>query len=150
MNEVSNALEVQALKFLATRDYGVRELAQKLGQKVPQATAKEIEACIDMFKARGWLDETRFIERAVARALEKGDGPLKIRQKLKDAIEDSALLETALALPEEAWVASARGALEKKFGDALRPKETKALAKRLRFLQGRGFTQSHSWTAMQE
>lgn len=150
MSEHLAALEVQAVKLLATRDYGGKELARKLARKVPEAKEAEIAACIADLQARGWLDEARFVAQAVSRALERGEGPMKVRHKLRDALLAPGLLDEALTLPEEVWVEAAQTALEKKFGDTRRPAEPKALAKRLRFLQGRGFAQSQCWAAMQE
>ncbi|HID00940.1 MAG TPA: regulatory protein RecX, partial [Piscirickettsiaceae bacterium] len=47
-------------------------------------------------------------------------------------------------------VEAARQALMKKFGEAQRPREPKEVARRLRFLRNRGFTQAQCWAAFEQ
>ncbi len=149
MSDVRQQLMQKALALLACREQGAAELATKLSARVPDASAEDVSAAIAELKDRGWLDEQRFVEMAVHHHVQRGDGPLKIRNKLAGKLEEAWRLDEALALLEDEWIDAARQALIKKFGDAQRPREPKEVARRLRFLQNRGFTQAQCWAAFE-
>ena len=131
------------------REYGRAELRARLLQHFADEAA--VEQVLDALTARGWLDEQRFVESALTHHRARGDGPVKIRHKLAGRLDETWRLDEALAaIDEEEWATAAREALIKKFGDAARPRDPKAVARRLRFLQGRGFTTAQCWRAFED
>ena len=150
MSDLAQQLINKGIELLARREQGAAELAAKLAKRVPDATDEAVAEAVAVLKEKGWLDEQRFVETAVQHHLQRGDGPLKIRHKLAGKLEDAWRLDEALALPDAVWAETARQTLMKKFGDAKRPRDPKEVARRLRFLQNRGFTQAHCWAAFEQ
>lgn len=142
-------LEQKAVELLTQREHGIRELRGKLAHRFSEVSPEALDALLQALVERGWLDEQRFAESAVNSYLARGDGPMKIRHKLADRFDEPWRLDEALALPDEVWVETAREALIKKFGSAEKPAAHKEVARRLRFLQGRGFTAQQCWAAFE-
>jgi len=142
-------LERKAVELLAQREHGIRELQAKLAYRLPEVSHDTLETLLQSLVNRGWLDETRFAESAVASYLQRGDGPMKIRHKLAERFAEPWRLDEALALPDEVWIEAARSALIKKFGSAEKPADRREAARRLRFLQGRGFSAQQCWAAFE-
>ncbi len=142
-------LEQKAVELLAQREHGQRELREKLAARFSAVSADTLDALLHTLVTRGWLDEQRFAENAVNSYRARGDGPLKIRYKLADRFAEPWRLDEALNLPDEVWVEAARAALIKKFGSAEKPTAHKEVARRVRFLQGRGFSAAQCWAAFE-
>lgn len=144
-------MEQRAVRLLAMREHGEKELAQKLSQKFPLTENRPglVDFVILTCRENGWLSEARFVESYVRQAKEKGQGPYKIRQALNQKTRDSDLIEAQLAEDDRDWAERAREALIKKYGDAQKPTQMKEQAKRMRFLQSRGFSQSQIYKAFQ-
>ncbi|WP_319379930.1 regulatory protein RecX [Thiomicrorhabdus sp.] len=145
-------IEARAVALLAQREHGLKELRQKLRTKFPwsaelqeesgldQAALSElIDDVLQLCVKRRWQSDERYIEQAVNSLSGKGQGPLKIRQKLQQTCDDEHLIDVYLDWEEDDWVSSARQILEKKYASSRRPEEMKEQAKRMRFLQSRGF-----------
>ncbi|WP_294949180.1 regulatory protein RecX [Sulfurivirga sp.] len=146
----SAELENRAVALLARRDYGRAELRERLLQRFPDE-GEQVETLLDALSERGWLDEQRFVDSAVDQYRARGDGPAKIRHRLAGRLDEAWRLDEALAaVDEDVWVETAREALRKKFGTTERPRDPKEVARRLRFLQGRGFTSAQCWSAFEE
>ncbi len=96
-------------------------------------------------QAQNWQSDERYIEAYVNQALQKGQGPYKIRQTLQQRTSRSDLIEAYLDLEASDWIALAQQVLEKKYGDARKPSSHNEQAKRMRFLQSRGFTSEQIW-----
>ena len=133
------------MRLLARREHGARELATKLEQRgYPGAL---IEAEIERLAAAGLQDDHRFAELFAEQRVERGDGPLKIRAALGQRGIDDALINSVLAPFEEEWLERARAVLDRRFGAAA--VTTRAdRARRLRFLESRGFPASVAWRAL--
>ena len=142
---------VKAQSLLAMREHGAKELKQKLLQKCPdlQAIPGLVEEVIAYCQTHNWQSDARYIEAYVRMATEKGQGALKIRQHLQQASDQRDMIEQALACAEEDWLTIAQAALLKKYGEIARPVEAKDYAKRIRFLQSRGFTMSQCYRAFE-
>ena len=149
MNRLAE-IENRAIALLARREYGRAELRQRLlGMFSEEKEA--VEQVLETLVQRGWLDEQRFVETAVSQYRSRGGGPIKIRHRLAGRLDEVWRLEEALsAIDDEHWAAGAREALIRKFGDAGRPHDPREVARRLRFLQGRGFTSSQCWQAFED
>lgn len=149
LNDLTKQVESRALALLAMREHGDLELIAKLNQKFPELENQPglVKIVLENCQKQGWQNDERFIEAYVRQALDKGHGPYKIRQALQGKTSHSESLEAALDLGDEDWVELAQAALEKKYGDLDKPKARNEQAKRMRFLQSRGFTQSQIYKA---
>lgn len=103
--------------------------------EAPEAEV-EVEALLSWLQARGYLDESRFVESRVhARAARYGNR--RIQQELAqhglslDAEAQARLKGSELARAREVW--------QRKFGERP-PEDAAARAKQTRFLVGRGFS----------
>lgn len=153
-------IESRAVYLLGMREHGAKELKQKLITKFPETDellaefeleAGQVAEIIDDVLAHcaqeGWQSEERYIEQLIRNLAEKGQGPLKIRQKLQQTSSQSGLINAYLDWDDADWIEIAQAALLKKFGETKKPSQSNVLAKRMRFLQSRGFGQSVIWKA---
>lgn len=83
--------------------------------------------------------DERFAESFIHHSLNKGQGPNKIRQELKQRGIDSALMEDVMEMKSIDWLALAEQVRLKKYGENL-PSDYQNKAKQSRFLYSRGFT----------
>lgn len=101
-----------------------------------EAPEVEVEALLIWLQARGYLDESRFVESRVhARAARYGNR--RIQQEL--AQHGLSLDAEAQARLKDSELARARGVWQRKFGERP-PEDAAARAKQTRFLVGRGFS----------
>ncbi|MDX2220096.1 MAG: regulatory protein RecX [Burkholderiales bacterium] len=100
------------------------------------AQAAEIEALLDEFTARGWLSEARYVEQAVNR-LSRRYGPRRVIQNLEAKGIGKESAAAALPYLKTEALATARALLARKFREPIQSSEDRA--RRVRFLQGRGF-----------
>ena len=151
-------IESKAVALLAMREHGAKELRAKLHKKFPETeamlarvsaspglVASLVDDVITRCRENNWQSDERFLEQAVRNYAEKGQGPLKIQQKLQQACDDIHLIHAFLDWDESEWVEIAREVLIKKYGDCQKPASPKEQAKRLRFLQSRGFNSGTVW-----
>ncbi|OOE90387.1 RecX family transcriptional regulator [Salinivibrio sharmensis] len=126
--------------LLARRDHSVHELQQKLTQRgFDQDT---IALTLDECLARGWLDDSRFAASLLRQGVSKHHGWLRICQDAKRKGIDTELLARAEQEQDVDWYTLAREAAQRKYADLdgrLPPTDQKGKAKRMRFLQSRGF-----------
>lgn len=160
IESLKKQIENRAVALLATREHGAKELKQKLLKKFPETPellasfnevpglmASLISDVIEHCQQNNWQSDERFVEQAIRSYVNKGHGPLKIKQKLQQACADSGLISAYLDWDEAEWVELAQAALDKKYGDCHKPAQQKEQAKRMRFLQSRGFSPSTVWKA---
>jgi len=102
-----------------------------------------LDKCVE----NNWLSDERYIETYVRQAMEKGQGPYKIRQTLRQRTHRDDLIDAYLAMDDSDWADLAKDALLKKYGAPVHSLERKEQARRMRFLQSRGFSQSQIWKA---
>lgn len=153
-------IENRAVSLLAIREHGTKELKQKLLKKFPETSeilaeyqefsgfiSGLIDEVLEICQQNNWQSDERYLEQAVRSYSDKGQGPLKIRQKLQQACYDTGLISQYLDWDESDWVDIAQQVLEKKYGNCQKPTEAKEQAKRVRFLQSRGFLPSTVWKA---
>jgi len=135
----------KAMDYLARREYGQRELEQKLiAAGFESATATET---VDKLAGEGLQDDRRFIDNFVQSRINQGKGPVRIRQELGERDLDAGLTGEVLDDVAEDWYALARQIREKKFGPDL-PRDFREKARQMRFLQYRGFESGHIQAAV--
>ncbi|MDG4812159.1 regulatory protein RecX [Hydrogenovibrio sp. 3SP14C1] len=147
--ELAKQLESRAVYLLSMREHGRKELANKLFQKFAEVENYPglVDFVLDKCVENNWLSDERYIEAYVRQAMEKGQGPYKIRQTLRLRTSREDLVEVHLAMEDSDWADLAKEVLQKKYGKSSGSLERKEQAKRMRFLQSRGFSQSQIWKA---
>ncbi len=136
-----------AMNMLARREHTARELTDKLGKKfraanesdIGEALSGWIEEVIDQLRHEGLQSNARFIEMFINARRNRGYGPVRIAQELKQKGLDSSDYELMLDRYGEQWFEQARQVRKKKFG-CKQISEAKEKARQSRFLQYRGFT----------
>lgn len=126
-----------ALKLLARREHGARELQRKLCAKGYAAEGVN-EVTADLAR-EGLLSDTRFIETYVQGRVRRGWGPLRIKAELSERGVDGELVDEYIGVNDGQWRDVVRASRSRRFGD--RPPEGfQDRARQMRFLQSRGFT----------
>ena len=134
MSAAETAYE-QAVRLLARREHSRRELARKLAER--GFDDAETEEALDRLVREGLQSDARFAEEYARARLGKGFGPRRVTAELAEygvAVEHRHWAE----LDPEAERARAAEALHKRFGPGA-PADRKDWARRMRFLEGRGF-----------
>lgn len=125
-------LRARALRLLARREHTRQELERKLS---PHAgSSEELKGLLSGLKQKNELSEERFAEER-ARQLSRKYGAARIRQDLKSKGVSEELIERVSPADE---LERARAILERKYREPATTREEKA--KRMRFLQSRGFS----------
>jgi regulatory protein len=130
-----------AIGLLARREHSAKELADKLSAKgVAQEHARLV---ITRLAEERLQSDERYAESYLRQRSEKGYGPLRINAELRDRGVAEELISAKLRQAEEEgevdWFKGAAAVYSKKYGG--RPIEgVKERAKRMRFLQYRGFS----------
>ena len=133
---MSRSITEVAMGLLARREHSELELNRKLQQKGfdEESTGQIIET----LRSNNLLSNERFAETYINMRKQRGFGPLRIAQELKERGVSPDLFDSVLAAMEHEWRAIMRQQYAKKYGD--RPAhEYGEQAKRMRFLQGRGY-----------
>ncbi len=125
------------MDLLSRREHAVAELRRKLINKgfdeefVNEALAKLVDD--------GLLSDARYAESYVRFRMNKGFGPVRIREELRQRGVASDLVGKYVDFQDRCWSETAKNAWQKRFGGKF-PEDMKARAKQLQFLQYRGFT----------
>ena len=126
----------KAMDFLALREYGQKELINKLRSK---GFSDEISSSVvERLTEDGLQNDSRFIESFIRSRIKQGKGQLKITQELEQKNLPSQSIFSALDNLDMNWLELAHEVRIKKFGNNL-PDDFNKKAKQIRFLQSRGF-----------
>ena len=124
-----------AVRSLGQREHARRELEQKLSRKGHDAEL--IQRVMDYLLEHDLQSDSRFTESLIRSRVQRGYGPMKIRQELSAKGVSEQILEDHLTAPSEHWETLAAESLAKKFGQ--RPDSREEWAVQARFLARRGF-----------
>lgn len=128
-------LRARALRLLARREHSRAELKRKLAPHAESAGA--IELLLDALEEKKQLSDARYAgERA--HALTRRFGSARIRQDLRARGVDDATAALAAAAAAETDLERARAIYQRRYREP--PASREERAKRMRFLQGRGFS----------
>jgi regulatory protein len=131
------AARLAALKLLNRRDFGARELELRLAERgFAAATASVVVAHLVQEKL---LDDSRFAEHFVAYHANRGQGPVRIAHKLREAGVDAALVTATVDANSADWRRRCAEVRRKRFG-AREPGSWAERGKQARFLSQRGFS----------
>jgi regulatory protein len=125
-------LRARALRLLARREHSRKELENKLSAHA--GSSAELQSLISGLKQKNQLSEERFAE-GRARQLARKYGAARIRQDLKAKGVSDELISRVTSDGE---LERARAILERKYREPAATREERA--KRMRFLQSRGFS----------
>jgi regulatory protein len=98
-----------------------------------------IEDLLETLSNEGLQSDERFTESFVHHSINKGQGPNKIHQELRQRGIDSALIAQYLEAEAIDWFELAEEVRVKKYGENL-PDDYQNKAKQSRFLYSRGFS----------
>ena len=135
-----------AIDLLSRRDHAIKELIRKLAQRdYPQDGIDEV---ITYLIDNDYLCERRYAESLIRRRVNKGYGKHYIFQELnQNGIERYLAMEVAENL-EIDWYHLAQRTYDKRFGTT-KIEDQKEKAKRIRFLQYRGFSSEEIMSALE-
>lgn len=125
-----------AMNLMAQREFSRKELDRKLGHL--SQDSELIDEVLNRLENDHLLSDDRFVEGFIRSRINKGHGPMRISQDLRQKGVDSEAISLALEEAEADWFNLAEIARKKKFGEAP-PSEPKEKARQIRFLQYRGF-----------
>jgi regulatory protein len=125
------------MDLLARREHSPRELRTKLADR--GYAADEVDATLVALEGEGLLSATRYLEAFIASHARRGHGPVRIRTELERQGIGRDDIQQALQAAGIDFAALARDACRRRFG-AAGPRDFADRAKRLRFLQYRGFS----------
>ncbi len=125
-----------ALDLLARREHSTLELRHKLTRR--GYTQEQIEPTLAQVAAKGWLSDARFAELYAANRVDKGYGPLRVRQALRERGVDETIINDVLAGLDGLWMERLTAVWRRRFGD--RPADPAEQVRQTRFLRHRGFT----------
>jgi regulatory protein len=138
------AVRTRALRLLARREHGARELEYKLAQRgIDREQAAEV---VGELARSGWQSDARYVTSLVRTRVAQGFGPLRIASELEGAGVADALVREALAAAAADWKALAVEVQARKFGHL--PKSGGDWQKQYRHLAGRGFDSEQIYAAL--
>jgi len=126
-----------AVKLLTRREHSAHEIREKLRQR--EFDSDEIEQTIEELKVDGWLSDERFTEAYIRMRQLKGFGPVRIAMELKERGVDELIVEAQLDTSDASWMQVLEQQYQKKYRNTA-IEDYNEKAKRIRFLQYRGFT----------
>jgi len=126
-----------AVKLLSRREHSAFEIRDKLLKR--DFEEEEITQAISELKQGGWLSDERYAEAYIRMRQQKGFGPIRIAMELHERGVEESIVEAHIHDSEESWQQILERQYLKKYKN--RPVEDyNDKAKRIRFLQYRGFS----------
>lgn len=133
-------VRVAAMNLLSRREHTRKELSQKLHRRFDDLAV--IDAELDKLKEENLQSDSRFAESFVRMRFARGYGPLRIRQEMRQKGIADDNIQAAMTAEDFDWYVSAEDVLNRKYG-ASPARELKEKARRVRFMQYRGFSGDH-------
>lgn len=133
----TKSIRQSALDLLARREHTASELTKKL--RLRGYPSEDISTILTALQQQGLLSNQRFIENYIHYRRSKGIGPTRLHAELLERGIDEELIEQALDFTDNAWLAEAFRAWQKRFKNK-KPTDFKSRAQQMRFLYYRGFT----------
>ncbi|HJN50428.1 MAG: regulatory protein RecX [Pseudomonadales bacterium] len=130
-----------AMDMLARRDHSLHELRSKLARRFSSATDLIADE-VDKLKQEGLQSDERMADHLIRSRVGKGQGPAKIKAELRAKGLSDDLIQHALQQTDVDWGNLVKEVACKRFGDTP-PVNQRERAKRVRFLQQRGFLFEH-------
>lgn len=133
----NNTAKATAVRLLSRRDHSVFELERKL--RMREFPQDEIDDALEDLVKRDYLSDERFSEAYIHIRQQKGFGPLRISAELNERGVDERIYQSYLHSSSKQWIEMLEQTYQTKYrGTPIKDYQEKA--KRIRFLQYRGFT----------
>ena len=129
-----------AMDLLSRREHSLKELRQKLKRRFDDEELIECE--IQRLADENLQSDKRFAESFLRQRLNRGHGPLRIKQDMRQRGIPDSDVAAAIMAEQPDWYSRARDVIERKFG-AVPAQDIKEKARRSRFMQYRGFSSDH-------
>lgn len=126
-----------AVRLLSRREHSAFEIRDKLLKR--EFDEAEIDQAISELQQGGWLSDERFAEAYIRMRQLKGFGPIRIAIELNERGVKEGIVDVYLQADDDSW----RQTLEQQYVKKYKNKPVEDYndkAKRIRFLQYRGFT----------
>ena len=137
LNEITpSKIRIAAMGMLAGREYLQSQLAEKLAKKFDNSAY--IPEVLERLVEENLQSDHRFIEAFIRSRISRGQGETRIRLELKQRGANLGLVSQLLEEAEIDWYELAFQTATNKFGQS-KPVDAKEKAKRMRFLQYRGY-----------
>jgi regulatory protein len=133
---MARSINEVAIAALARREHSRLEMRRKLKSKGFEAS--EIDTAIQQLCENNLLSDERFSESYINMRRQRGYGPLRIAQELRERGIDDELISAFVDTHDPAWRELMRRQYIKKYGQT-RASEYAEKVKRARYLQTRGF-----------
>lgn len=151
-NKKLNFLDASGLRralidLLSRRDYSRLELFRKLRDKAENLD--ELETVLDEFQQRNWQSDQRFSESFLNSRHQRGLGPLRLKQELREKGIVDEQISLALETLDVDWFELASATAKKKEASIKNTDKNKK-QKLYRFLAYRGFTSDQILAAIDE
>ncbi len=125
-----------AVRLLSRREHSAFEIRDKLQKR--DFDESEIAQAIVELQQGGWLSDERFAEAYIRMRQLKGFGPIRIAMELNERGVDECIVDEYLHADNESWQQTLEQQYQKKYRNKA-IKDYNDKAKRIRFLQYRGF-----------
>ena len=125
------------MRMLAAREHGRYDLKQKLALR--DYPPHLVEQVLSQLEQDGLLSEKRFVEQFIHSRKNKGYGPVRIRNELRQRQIDADLMDAFLDDYDPCWREIMLDVHDRKYGSD-RQVDFREMSRRARFLQYRGFS----------
>ncbi|MDH5710501.1 MAG: recombination regulator RecX [Gammaproteobacteria bacterium] len=126
-----------AVRLLARREHSVEELRQKLVRR--EFDSDEIASALLELQQGDWQSDERFTEAYVRARRLKGYGQLRIAAELRERGVSEQIADRYLYTDTAIWLETLEQEYQKKY-HGIRYEDYQEKARRMRFLQYRGFS----------
>ena len=126
-----------AVKLLSRREHSALEIRDKLLKR--DFDEEEIALAISELQQGGWLSDERFAEAYIRMRQQKGFGPIRIAIELNERGVKESVSDVYLQPDDKIWLQILKQQYKKKYKNKS-IEDYNDKAKRIRFLQYRGFT----------
>jgi len=126
-----------AVKLLSRREHSALEIRDKLLKR--DFDEEEIALAISELQQGGWLSDERFAEAYIRMRQQKGFGPIRIAIELNERGVKESVSDVYLQPDDKIWLQILNQQYIKKYKNKS-IEDYNDKAKRIRFLQYRGFT----------
>jgi regulatory protein len=126
-----------ALTLLTRRDHSLWELRHKLTQR--GFMSPMVETVLEQLVVEGLINEARYAEIYASSRADKGYGPLRIQQELRERRIDEEIISSTLSKLDDFWMSNLAN-LHRKRWSSTKLESAGDEVRRIRFLRQRGFT----------
>lgn len=127
----------KAIQLLARREHGVAELTAKLMRQYNDEVT--VSMVIKQLVEENLLSDDRYTECYVRSYIQKGQGPFRIKNALKEKGVNSHVINQYMVYDYDFWLSQIHKIHQKKFSLKI-PENEKEKSKQIRFLIYRGFS----------